>query len=665
MSIFLFRDRSGMVSAGSHSMAQQNQEIVPYNPANLPMRRKRGRPRKYDYPGYAPRRRTQLPYPQAIPTQADPHANSSRGPGGQLVHELPNPASDSSHGQHGLARQPVADPTSYSSSSPHGLMGHAAANENASSGHGHQDTGEQAAGNPTASSSHGHFVGHTGNATAAFSHGPHGLAGHAATDPTANSGRRLNGLLGKAVSGILDGTFDSGYLLTVRVGSSGPVFKGVVFDPRISVPLSPENDVAPLLPMLRRNDVPGPAVGVPTTAPVHMPVRPVSDKVTVAQPLQIREPDASPHAHHVSETFRVPKVSAPFSTKRKTRNDDEYATPDTRLSLRSELRAKILQALHTKPVTDANPPSTSAASQQSGQNLTQAISLLGSTPFEGTLDATVESSGGDQTKEMIVESSFRGQTKEMIVESSGGDQTKETTVESSGGDQIKEIIVKSSWGDQTKDMIVESSGGDQTKEAIVESSPGDQTKETMEATKGWEASNQAEELSGQMEQFTAKISDSNRSPDQEEQPNTQISGPNGTNVLSGQTEHPTTQAPHPDGTKGSSGMTEESSFPTKGPSGNLSLMGSVANDGKLDFSGQANQTSIGFSDLNDIKEFPGHRGQPGTEVPKQSSAGEKQEPNIQNSEQALLTEEHKEEPGEDESCHIASQSSPINVEVEL
>ncbi|XP_073009502.1 uncharacterized protein [Typha latifolia] len=663
-----------MVSAGSHSMAQQNQEIVPYNPANLPMRRKRGRPRKYDYPGYAPRRRTQLPYPQAIPTQADPHANSSRGPGGQLVHELPNPASDSSHGQHGLARQPVADPTSYSSSSPHGLMGHAAANENASSGHGHQDTGEQAAGNPTASSSHGHFVGHTGNATAAFSHGPHGLAGHAATDPTANSGRRLNGLLGKAVSGILDGTFDSGYLLTVRVGSSGPVFKGVVFDPRISVPLSPENDVAPLLPMLRRNDVPGPAVGVPTTAPVHMPVRPVSDKVTVAQPLQIREPDASPHAHHVSETFRVPKVSAPFSTKRKTRNDDEYATPDTRLSLRSELRAKILQALHTKPVTDANPPSTSAASQQSGQNLTQAISLLGSTPFEGTLDATVESSGGDQTKEMIVESSFRGQTKEMIVESSGGDQTKETTVESSGGDQIKEIIVKSSWGDQTKDMIVESSGGDQTKEAIVESSPGDQTKETMEATKGWEASNQAEELSGQMEQFTAKISDSNRSPGYAFELNVLPKKfyANKANVekgdSSGQTEHPTTQAPHPDGTKGSSGMTEESSFPTKGPSGNLSLMGSVANDGKLDFSGQANQTSIGFSDLNDIKEFPGHRGQPGTEVPKQSSAdcsGEKQEPNIQNSEQALLTEEHKEEPGEDESCHIASQSSPINVEVEL
>ncbi|XP_072954785.1 uncharacterized protein [Typha angustifolia] len=657
-----------MVSAGSHSMAQQNQEIVPYNPANLPMRRKRGRPRKYDYPGYAPRRRTQLPYPQAIPTQADPHANSSHGPGGQLVHELPSPASDSSHGQHGLARQPVADPTSYSSSSPHGLMGHAAANENASSGRGSQDTGEQAAGNPTASSSHGHFVGHTGNATAAFSHGPHGLAGHAATEPTANSGRRLNGLLGKAVSGILDGTFDSGYLLTVRVGSSGPVFKGVVFDPRISVPLSPENDVAPLLPMLRRNDVPGPAVGVPTTAPVHMPVRPVSDKVTVAQPLQIREPDASPHVHHVSETFRVPKVSAPFSTKRKTRNDDEYATPDTRLSLRSELRAKILQALHTKPVTDASPPSTSAASQQSGQNLTQARSLLGSMPFEGTLDATVESSGGDQTKEMIAESSFRGQTKEMIVESSGGDQTKETAVESSGGDQIKEIIVKSSWGDQTKDMIVESSGGDQTKEAIVESSQGDQTKETMEATKGCKASNQAEELSGQLEQFTAKISDSNRSPDQEEQPNTQISGPNGTNVLSGQTEHPTTQAPHPDGTKGLSDVTEESSFPTKGPSGNQSLTGSVANDGTLDFSGQTNQTSIGFSDLNEFKEFPGHRGQPGTEVPKQSSAdcsGEKLEPNIQNSEQALLTEEHKEEPGEDESCHIASQSSPFNVEAEL
>lgn len=30
-------------------MAQQNQEITPVDPVNLPLKRKRGRPRKHDY----------------------------------------------------------------------------------------------------------------------------------------------------------------------------------------------------------------------------------------------------------------------------------------------------------------------------------------------------------------------------------------------------------------------------------------------------------------------------------------------------------------------------------------------------------------------------------------------------------------------------------------
>lgn len=62
-------------------------------------------------------------------------------------------------------------------------------------------------------------------------------------------------LVGQQVSGSFVGVFDSGYLLTVQVGSSGPIMTGLVFDPRLSVPISAENDIAPHLPMLRRNDL--------------------------------------------------------------------------------------------------------------------------------------------------------------------------------------------------------------------------------------------------------------------------------------------------------------------------------------------------------------------------------------------------------------------------
>ncbi|KAG0482778.1 hypothetical protein HPP92_010862 [Vanilla planifolia] len=60
-------------------------------------------------------------------------------------------------------------------------------------------------------------------------------------------------LVGQKVSGSLVGVFDAGYLLNVQVGSTGPKLRGLVFDPCLSIPVSAENDVAPHLPMLRRD----------------------------------------------------------------------------------------------------------------------------------------------------------------------------------------------------------------------------------------------------------------------------------------------------------------------------------------------------------------------------------------------------------------------------
>lgn len=64
-----------------------------------------------------------------------------------------------------------------------------------------------------------------------------------------------NSMVGQAVSGVVEATFDAGYLLTVRIGNSTEKFRGVVFKPGHYVPVTPENDVAPHLQLIRRNDV--------------------------------------------------------------------------------------------------------------------------------------------------------------------------------------------------------------------------------------------------------------------------------------------------------------------------------------------------------------------------------------------------------------------------
>ncbi|XP_068668699.1 uncharacterized protein [Aristolochia californica] len=73
-------------------------------------------------------------------------------------------------------------------------------------------------------------------------------------------------LVGQVVSGVLDGSFDAGYLLTVRVGETGTVLRGVVFEPGLSVPISAVNDVAPHIKMIRRNEVTSPLNQVPSLA---------------------------------------------------------------------------------------------------------------------------------------------------------------------------------------------------------------------------------------------------------------------------------------------------------------------------------------------------------------------------------------------------------------
>jgi len=82
-------------------------------------------------------------------------------------------------------------------------------------------------------------------------------------------------MIGQQVSGVLEGTFDAGYLLSVRVGNSDTILRGVVFGPGLSVPLSKLNDVAPGVKQVRREEKPVPILPAPAkpTPPAQAPAQ--------------------------------------------------------------------------------------------------------------------------------------------------------------------------------------------------------------------------------------------------------------------------------------------------------------------------------------------------------------------------------------------------------
>ncbi|KAK9070620.1 hypothetical protein SSX86_011022 [Deinandra increscens subsp. villosa] len=65
-------------------------------------------------------------------------------------------------------------------------------------------------------------------------------------------------MVGQIVTGVVEATFDAGYLLAVRIGNSKITLRGAVFKPGQTAPLTPENDVAPHVEMIKRTEIPFP-----------------------------------------------------------------------------------------------------------------------------------------------------------------------------------------------------------------------------------------------------------------------------------------------------------------------------------------------------------------------------------------------------------------------
>ncbi|KAL5715097.1 hypothetical protein ACHQM5_016974 [Ranunculus cassubicifolius] len=127
-------------------------------------------------------------------------------------------------------------------------------------------------------------------------------------DPISNG---VDTMLGQAVSGVLDGSFDAGYLVTVKVGNTNTVLRGVVFNPGLVVPISEVNDVASNVKMFKKREILSNTTGyqkplnpiplssmppVPQACDVtHMPLK--------AVPIDMNQaPQASPQASRQADT---------------------------------------------------------------------------------------------------------------------------------------------------------------------------------------------------------------------------------------------------------------------------------------------------------------------------------------------------------------------------
>ncbi|CAK9187785.1 unnamed protein product [Ilex paraguariensis] len=61
-------------------------------------------------------------------------------------------------------------------------------------------------------------------------------------------------MVGQVVSGVIEGSFDAGYFLSVKVCTTGTLLRGVVFQPGLFIPVTAANDIAPLSKMYKRRE---------------------------------------------------------------------------------------------------------------------------------------------------------------------------------------------------------------------------------------------------------------------------------------------------------------------------------------------------------------------------------------------------------------------------
>ncbi|KAI5673908.1 hypothetical protein M9H77_14272 [Catharanthus roseus] len=99
-----------------------------------------------------------------------------------------------------------------------------------------------------------------------------------------DTGAGAGSMIGRMVSGVIDGTFDAGYFLSVRIGNSGPFLRGVIFEPGRFTPVTSTNDIAPQTKMFPRTEV---RIPIPSCPQNHQ----VNDHIGFDQSSIVKQPN--------------------------------------------------------------------------------------------------------------------------------------------------------------------------------------------------------------------------------------------------------------------------------------------------------------------------------------------------------------------------------------
>ncbi|KAM0894372.1 hypothetical protein ACQ4PT_024534 [Festuca glaucescens] len=238
--------------------SEGNKAVAPGEPltASSGAKRKRGRPRKYEYSTY---QQPQMAQPiQSIPPLRSTLYNSNmRHDGVDMTHTSGGTVDTKMHTVYVLPAQPV---------------------------HGDRSTRPRDSGNNTVKTQE----------SQAFSYSTAHVQG--------NSGKDV--IIGKHFVGKMTKQSPGFSLITVKV-KGNHMLRGWIPDAYNLLPITPKDDLAPELPMLRPSQVQKKASAIHRQAPIPLPVH--LEDVTIAKPLQIRRPVEKSNAKHI-----IPPTPRPY-----------------------------------------------------------------------------------------------------------------------------------------------------------------------------------------------------------------------------------------------------------------------------------------------------------------------------------------------------------------
>ncbi|KAG2684272.1 hypothetical protein I3760_10G069400 [Carya illinoinensis] len=113
-------------------------------------------------------------------------------------------------------------------------------------------------------------------------------------------------MVGQVVTGVIEGSFDAGYLLNVKVGDTDTHLRGVAFLPGRFTPITAANDVAPHVKMYDRKEIPIPVLNHQTQ--LHISVLPSGQSSKQPTRLKTHAPELSDQLHSPGLQSAIPNA---------------------------------------------------------------------------------------------------------------------------------------------------------------------------------------------------------------------------------------------------------------------------------------------------------------------------------------------------------------------